>query len=55
MITLQLTPEEVETLGRVFDVAIKATGLQGAITIMPLHEKVAQAVDAAAANEEIED
>jgi hypothetical protein len=47
MITLTLNQEEVQALGALLDVAVKASGIQGAKAAVPLFAKLEAAVAAA--------
>ena len=44
MITITLTQEEIQALGALIDVAVKATGIQGAKAAVPLYAKLEAAV-----------
>jgi hypothetical protein len=44
MITLTLNQEEVNSLGALLDVAVKASGIQGAKAAVPLFAKLEAAV-----------
>ena len=44
MITITLTNEELQALGALIDVAVKASGIQGAKAAVPLYAKLEQAV-----------
>jgi hypothetical protein len=44
MITLTLNQEEVQALGALLDVAVKASGIQGAKAAVPLFAKLEAAV-----------
>lgn len=44
MITLTLSQDEVQALGALLDVAVKASGIQGAKAAVPLFAKLEQAV-----------
>ncbi len=47
MITLTLNQDEVQALGALLDVAVKASGIQGAKAAVPLFAKLEDAVAAA--------
>ena len=51
-VTITLTNEELQALGALLDAAVKATGIQGAKTAVPLYAKLEQAVAAANAKPE---
>ena len=44
MITITLTNEELQALGALIDVAVKASGIQGAKAAVPLYAKLEAAV-----------
>jgi hypothetical protein len=46
-ITLTLTQDEIQALGALLDVAVKASGIQGAKAAVPLYAKLEAAVAAA--------
>jgi hypothetical protein len=54
MITLTLNQEEVNSLGALLDVAVKASGIQGAKAAVPLFAKLEAAVAEANAKPEQE-
>jgi hypothetical protein len=54
MITLTLNQEEVNSLVALLDVAVKASGIQGAKAAVPLYAKLEQAVAEANAKPEQE-
>jgi len=54
MITLTLNQEEVNSLGALLDVAVKASGIQGAKAAVPLYAKLEAAVAEANAKPEQE-
>jgi hypothetical protein len=43
-VTITLTNEELQALGALIDVAVKASGIQGAKAAVPLYAKLEQAV-----------
>jgi hypothetical protein len=54
MITLTLDQNEVQALGALLDVAVKASGIQGAKAAVPLYAKLEAAVAEANAKPEQE-
>ena len=52
MITIELTQDELNSLGALLDAAVKATGIQGAKAAVPLFAKLEAAVAAANAKPE---
>jgi hypothetical protein len=54
MITLTLNQDEVQALGALLDVAVKASGIQGAKAAVPLYAKLEAAVAEANAKPEQE-
>jgi hypothetical protein len=52
MITITLTNEELQALGALIDVAVKASGIQGAKAAVPLYAKLEAAVAEANAKPE---
>lgn len=52
VITIELNQEEINALGALIDVAVKASGIQGAKAAVPLYAKLEAAVAAANAKPE---
>lgn len=52
VITIELNQEEINALGALLDVAVKASGIQGAKAAVPLYAKLEAAVAAANAKPE---
>lgn len=54
MLTITFTQDELQALGELLDVAVKATGIAGAKKAVPLFEKLEKAVAEANAPKETE-